>query len=78
MEIKPSALIMSLCDEMFERKSGYGGRNWPPHWRKKTREKLVAAGIVESKGHEPKIGEVYYFTEVGLSWYLGQRPERKR
>ncbi|ASK03591.1 MULTISPECIES: hypothetical protein [Enterobacterales] len=78
MEIKATALIMSLCDEMFERKSGYGGRNWPPHWKKKTREKLVAAGLVESKGHEPKVGEVYYFTEVGLSWYLGLRPERKR
>ncbi|EAR0457225.1 TPA: hypothetical protein MYQ36_003056 [Citrobacter braakii] len=78
MEIKATALIMSLCDEMFERKAGYGGRNWPPHWKKKTREKLVAAGLVESKGHEPKVGEVYYFTEVGLSWYLGLRPERKR
>lgn len=78
MKIKPTAHVMSLCDEMFDRKSGYGCRNWPSHWKRKTRERLVLAGLVESKGREPGVGEVYYFTEAGLSWYLGHRPERKR
>lgn len=76
--MKVTKPVMALCDEMFERKSGYGGRDWPSCWKKKTREKLVAAGLVESKGHEPKIGEVFYFTEAGLSWYLEQRPDRNR
>ena len=77
MEIKPSVLIMSLCDEMFDRKAGFSAKNWPSCWKKKTREKLVDAGIVESKGREPNVGEVYYFTEAGLSWYLDHRPDRK-
>lgn len=77
MSIKPTKLILALCDEMFDRRAN-GGRNWPPHWRKKSREKLESAGLVESKGHEHKVGEVYYFTESGLAWYLEHRPDRKR
>lgn len=77
MSIKPTSHIMALCDEMFNRRAS-GGRNWPPQWRAKSREKLVDAGLVESKGREHKIGDVYYFTEAGLAWYLEQRPERKR
>jgi hypothetical protein len=76
MEIKPSGLIMALCDEMFDRRA-QSGKNWPQHLRKSSREKLQGAGFVEPKGREHKVGEVYYFTEAGLSWYLAQRPERK-
>lgn len=77
MKLKPSSLIMALCDEMFERRAK-SGRSWPPNWRRKSREKLQSAGYVEPKGHEHNVGEVYYFTEAGLAWYLEQRPELKR
>lgn len=76
--IKPTQRIMTLCDEMFNRKSL--GRDYPAEWNTKTREKLQAAGLVELKGKTdgPKGGDRYYFTEAGLAWYLTQRPEKRR
>lgn len=77
IEIKPTKLVMSLCDEMFERKSR--GQDYPAEWNTKTRQKLEAAGLVELKGKTdgPKWGNRYYFTEAGLAWYLTQRPEKR-
>lgn len=75
--VKPTKIVMALCDEMFNRRARYG-KSWPHCWREKTREKLVAAGLMESKRKESNIGTVYYFTESGLAWYLELRPEHKR
>lgn len=75
--LKPSKRIMDLCDEMFERK-GACGRMYPACWRVKTREKLMEAGVLECKGRIPSEGDVYYFTEAGLAWFLTFRPNLKR
>lgn len=77
IQIKPKVNVMAFCDDMFERKSACG-KNYPSHWKVKTRERLEAAGLIESKGQSPGDGAVYYFTEVGLAWYLSIRPERNR
>lgn len=74
--VKPTKFVMQLCDEMFDRRSRFG-KSWPHHWREKTREKLVAAGLMEYKGTEPDFGTVYYFTDAGLNWYLALRPQHK-
>jgi hypothetical protein len=74
MDIKPTKLILNLCDEIYERQAKYG-KGYPGSWKEKSRQKLEAAGYLESKGVDPLVGEVYYFTESGLQWYMEQRQE---
>ena len=66
---------MALCREMFDRRAKYGA-NYPKSWREASRKKLEDAGLVEQKSYDPKYGEMYYFTEEGLSWYLAQSGKR--
>lgn len=75
--MKATKTVMALCDEMFERKSKFGA-NWPWNWKQKTREKMQREGLIDSKGRNPAYGEEYYFTDIGLVWYLELRPERNR
>ncbi|MFM5295186.1 hypothetical protein ACEUAI_13270 [Aeromonas veronii] len=77
ISLKPNQRIMTFCDEMFDRMASCG-RMYPACWMVKTREKLVEAGVVECKAHIPSEGEVFYFTEPGLAWFLALRPNLKR
>lgn len=72
--MKATKPVMAFCDEMFERKARYGV-NWPWSWKQKTREKMEAELLVESKGKNTSHGTEYYFTESGIKWYLEQRPD---
>lgn len=73
MSIKPTKLVMALCDEMYQRRADTG-KDYPGAWRTKTREKMQDQGMIESKGGQAG----FYFTESGLDWYLQQRPELDR
>lgn len=65
INIKPTAIVMQFCSEMYERKQY--GKDYPSCWMVKTREALEKAGVVtEVVG----IGNHYYFTCAGLAWYL--------
>jgi len=76
INLKPTYHVMALCDDMFQRKAACG-ENYPSNWRTKTREKLQALGLVDKKGRHHMFGDMYYFTEAGLAWYLEQRPQHK-
>lgn len=77
IDLKPTIRIMELCDDMFHRKAN-SGQDYPSEWKFKTRVKAEALGLVERKGKHFMYGNLYYFTEAGLAWYLVQRPQHNR